>query len=78
MRLYFNMNEDNQISNTFCHLFCQNSNLDLCDVSNLPGTPMLDANKVFPMIWRFFPTLDPQVEEAIFLLLKNIRSQVVG
>jgi len=63
MRLYFDMNEDPFVFNTFCNLSCQHDNLDLCDVRNLPGTPMVDAKKVFPMTWRFFPTLDPQVRK---------------
>ena len=28
---------------------------------SLPGNPVKDASKVFPMNWRFFPTLDHQV-----------------
>ena len=31
-------------------------------VWDLLGTPMKDATKVFAMNWRFFPTLDPQVD----------------
>ena len=45
-----------------CHLACHNNALDLCDAKNLPGNPMTDATELFPMIWRFFPTLDPQVD----------------
>ncbi len=41
---------------------CSNSALDLCDAGHLPGTPMVDSREVFPMLWRFFPTLDPQVD----------------
>jgi hypothetical protein len=38
MRLYFDMNEDPFVFQTFCNLSCQHSNnLDLCDVRNLPG-----------------------------------------
>jgi len=40
---------------------------DICDARNLPGTPMIDASEVFPMNWRFFPTLDPQVDAYSFL-----------
>ena len=29
---------------------------------HLPGTPVTDASKIYAMNWRFFPTLDPQVE----------------
>ena len=40
---------------------CEYPILDLCNVRNLPGTPMKDAANIFPMTWRFFPTMDPQV-----------------
>ena len=45
-----------------CDMACKNRYLDLCDAGRLPGAPMKDARKLFPMLWRFFPTLDPQVE----------------
>ena len=57
-----------------CGLSCQ-TNFDLCDIQRLPGTPMrddryiskehktqLNAKDIFPMNWRFFPTVDPQVD----------------
>ena len=44
-----------------CTLACNNNNLDLCNVHELPGTPAFDASNVFPPSWRFFPILDPQV-----------------
>ena len=28
----------------------------------LPGYPAADMSEVFPMNWRFLPTLDPQVD----------------
>ena len=45
-----------------CDMACKNKFLDLCDSGRLPGTPMRDARRVFPMLWRFFPTLDSQVD----------------
>ena len=38
-----------------CELACQYSFLDLCRVDPEMGD-------VFPMLWRFFPTLDPGVD----------------
>ena len=32
------------------------------DLRDLPGTPVVDVGSIFPMNWRFFPTLDPQVD----------------
>ena len=64
LRLYTDYDLDDPIFGKLCNLACdeQYSNLDICHVKNLPGTPMLDASKMFGMNWRFFPTLDPQVE----------------
>ena len=39
--------------------------LYLFNVRSLPGTPVNDAQNIFAMNWRFFPSLDPQVD--IFL-----------
>ena len=47
-------------------LACQNNDLDLCNIKNLPGVNFADADKMFPPTWRYFPTLDPQV--SIFCL----------
>ena len=44
-----------------CNLACANTNIDLCNVRQLPGKPMPNAIKIFPMNWRWFPTMDPQV-----------------
>ena len=62
MRLYLDLEGNTTTIRTFCAMACEDSNLDLCDVANLPGTPFKDATKVFPMNWRFFPTLDKQVQ----------------
>ena len=34
-----------------------------CNVKyrELPGKPDMDVSEMFPMNWRFLPTLDPQV-----------------
>ena len=48
-----------------CGLACSNSHLDLCHVRQLPGNPVGDASQLHPMMWRFLPTLDPQV--SLFL-----------
>ena len=61
MRLYFDLARTDPVLKMFCDLACSDNNLDICYIRELPGTPMIDASKVFPMNWRFFPTLDPQV-----------------
>ena len=69
MRLYLDLSKTDQILNDICNLACDDANIDLCDVKNLPGTPLVDATEIFPMNWRFFPTLDPQVIYVIFLII---------
>ena len=63
MRLYTDYEIGDPIFRKLCDLACddQYSNLDICHVKQLPGTPLSDASKIFGMNWRFFPTLDPQV-----------------
>ena len=61
MRLYIDLAKKDPILEQLRSLEQNVTNLDLCDVKTLPGTPFLDASKVFAMVWRFFPTLDPQV-----------------
>ena len=68
MRLYLEMDENHAVEKSLCKLACENPNLDLCDVKNLPGPHILkDAHKVSPIrkimpaLWRFFTTLDSQV-----------------
>ena len=55
------MDQDDPVLPKLCGLSCQ-ANFDLCDIQRLPGTPMHNATNIFPMNWRFFPTLDPQVD----------------
>ena len=61
MRLYYDLPADDPVAGQLCELACAEEQLDLCYVRQLPGTPMRDASRVFAMNWRFFPTLDPQV-----------------
>lgn len=61
MRVYFDLDDADPVRAEMCNLACNSTILDLCHAGQLPGTPMVDARKVFPMNWRFFPTLDPQV-----------------
>ena len=42
-----------------CELACSEPDLDLCDASNVPL--LGDVTPVYPMVWRFLPTLDPMV-----------------
>ena len=63
MRLYIDYDFEDPIFNKLCHLACQPqySNLDICQMKQLPGIAFKDVEKIFPMNWRFLPTLDLQV-----------------
>jgi hypothetical protein len=61
MRLYFDVDKNDPLMNALCNLACSDNNLDICDTANLPGIPLKNATKIFPMNWRHFPTLYPPV-----------------
>ena len=62
MRLYVDLEKKDPLFSKLCKLACQNPSIDLCLAGSLPGTPIENAINLFPMLWRFFPTLDPQVK----------------
>ena len=69
MRLYYDLDPGpagQQELRQLCDLACSNPQLDLCNVRRLPGHPftLKDASEVYPLLWRYFPTLDLQVKEA--------------
>ena len=61
MRLYHDLTKENPLFQNLCTLACSNNQLDLCYVNQLPGSPFVDASRIFPMNWKFFPTIDEQV-----------------
>ena len=62
MRLYHDLEPDDPLMEEACSLACNNTIIDLCPVKNLPHPLLSKAVDMFPMNWRFFPTLDPQVD----------------
>ena len=63
MRLYHDLEPDDPLMEEACSLACNNTNIDLCPVKNLPHPLLSKGVDMFPMNWRFFPTLDSQVAE---------------
>jgi len=74
MRLYIDFETSDSMLGKLCHLACRNNNIDLCFARDLPGTPVRDAADLFPMLWRFFPSLDPQVD----ILLSRDLDSLIG
>ena len=62
VRLYHDIGSDDPLMADLCSLACSNDQLDLCSVPQLPHPLLAKAVPMFPMIWRFFPTLDTQVD----------------
>ena len=63
VRLYHDIGPDDPLMVDLCKLACSNNRLDLCPVDQLPPHHLLaNAVNMFPMLWRFFPTLDSQVD----------------
>ena len=62
VRLYHDISPDHPLMVNLCNLACSTDRLDLCPVYQLPHHLLANAVNMFPMIWRFFPTLDPQVD----------------
>ena len=62
LRLYYDMEPDHPLMETLCQVACENSNIDLCYVRDIPASG--DISAIFAMIWRFFPCLDSQVGDS--------------
>ena len=61
IRLYTDVDPEGRKMKTICRLACTHESFDICYALKLPGNPMTNVINMFPMIWRFLPTLDPQV-----------------
>ena len=75
MRLYHDLYKDDPLHDELCNLACSDTQLDLCNVNNLPGVPIKNASLGFPMNWKFFPTLDSQVKNLICDLIFNFETR---
>ena len=63
MRLYHNLSPPDPLLDKLCNLASSHDFLDLCDIKTVPrSVGTTEASKLFPMLWRFLPTLDAQVE----------------
>merc|ERR1719500_889758 len=65
IRLYHDIAPDDPWSGELCKIACSYDRLDLCQVNQLSLPILSNAVNIYPALWRFFPTLDPQVD--IFL-----------
>ena len=62
LRLYHDVAEGEEEMDKVCAVACSSPALDLCRVTELPSKKVAArAQKLMYMIWRFLPTMDPQV-----------------
>ena len=52
MRLYYDLDQSDELMGQLCELACHNSHLDLCNVRQLPGNPVTEATNINPPTWR--------------------------
>ena len=71
MRLYYHMSKNSTNWQRLCTLVCQDSNIDICDVENNPKFG--NISNVFPLNWRFLPSVDDQVD---LLLVRDLDSDL--
>ena len=65
VRIYHNLKESSSLHQQLCNLACSSTFLDLCPVADLPSSYPSNVSSIFPMVWRFLPTLDPQVHRSL-------------
>ncbi|KAL7644117.1 UNVERIFIED_CONTAM: hypothetical protein RMT77_004940 [Armadillidium vulgare] len=62
VKIYTNVTrEDSYVNEILCEVYCNNDEVDLCDISDLPvfGAELKNHNGMF---WRFLPLGDPTVD----------------
>ena len=55
MRLYHEMEPEDPLFQNLCEFACVNPKLDLCSAKSIPA--LGDVRQIFPMFWRFLPTI---------------------
>ena len=63
IRVYYDLEPEDPELRRLCDLACANPSLDICHVRNNPASG--DISQIFAMNWRFFPTLDPNVDSFV-------------
>jgi len=58
MRLYYEAGPT--IKQKLCDMACSDPQIDLCPANAIPR--LGNATRVYPLIWRFLPAIDPQVD----------------
>eukprot|EP00094_Tigriopus_californicus_P007660 TCALIF_07377-PA protein Name:"Protein of unknown function" AED:0.28 eAED:0.32 QI:0/0/0/0.25/1/1/4/0/227 len=73
MRLYYRLTDNEMAMERLCQLACEEEILDLCDISRNPM--VLNASSYYPLVWRFLPALDAQVD---LMLSRDLDSDITA
>lgn len=60
VRLYYEIPKESHYMSELCDLACSNPNLDICDANFNPK--LGNTSILFPLIWRFLPVIDVDVD----------------
>ena len=72
MRLYYQVNEyQGDVMKQLCELACNNMELDICDAT--ANSKLGNAAILYPLIWRFLPVIDRQVD---YFLSRDLDSRI--
>ena len=86
MRLYHDISEDSKSAGKICEIACKNSQIELCNVKNQKSNNNIQIagnnqdgeqqiHRIYPLIWRFLPILDPNVD---ILLSRDLDSTITS
>ena len=72
MRVYYQVNEYQvNVMKKLCYLACSEPELDICDVNANPK--LRNVSMLYPLIWRFLPVIDRQVD---YFLSRDLDSRI--
>ena len=72
MRVYYQVNEyQGQVIKRLCELVCSEPELDICDANANPK--LGNASMLYPLLWRFLPVIDRQVD---YFLSRDLDSRI--
>ena len=71
LRVYFQMPKSSPQWDRLCNLKCSDPQIDICDIEKNPRFDNLAS--VFPLNWRFLPSMDSQVDA---LFVRDLDSEI--
>ncbi|CAB4066024.1 unnamed protein product [Lepeophtheirus salmonis] len=72
MRVYYDLHDFHPQLKELCRIVCIYDHVDLCNIRHLPGKLADESLRMFGMLWRFLPVIDPHVD---LLLSRDLDSR---